>query len=92
MLSFRTMVWVGIALTTLAVGLAFGDLALLTGAIFLLLLVLLASYPLPPYGVSVERRLPRAICWAGDSMEVERRVSGRAWPRPPSFGETAHTS
>lgn len=91
MFSFGPMVWVGFALTSLAVGLAFGDLALLTGAIFLLLMVLLASYPLPPYGVSVERRLTRAICWAGDSMEVGW-VSGRASPWPPSFGETAHTS
>ena len=75
MVSFGTMAWVALALTFLAAGLTFGNLALLTGAIFLLLMVLLASYPQAPYGIRVERSLPRAICWAGDTMQVERRVT-----------------
>ena len=68
------MTWVGLALVFLAVGLAFGNLILLTGAVFLLLTVLIIASLQPPTGVRLERRVQRMICWAGDSIIVERRL------------------
>ena len=66
------MTWVGLSLIFLAVGLAFGNLVLLTGAVFLLLAMLIVTALQPPSGVQIDRRIPRSICWAGDSLQVER--------------------
>ena len=68
------MTWVGLALVFLAVGLAFGNLILLTGAVFLLLTVLIIASLQPPSGVQLVRRVPRAVCWAGDSVRVDRQL------------------
>ena len=68
------MTWVGLSLVFLAVGLAFGNLVLLTGAVFLLLAMLIVTSLQQPSGVSIERRIPRAICWAGDSVRIERQL------------------
>ncbi len=59
----------------LALGLAFGNVALLTGAVFILLTVLIVTSLLPPAGIRIERTLPRLICWAGDTLEVDRRLT-----------------
>lgn len=69
------MTWTGLSLFLLAVGLAFGNALLLAGAVFLLLSVLIIAALQPPSGVLVERRISRAICWAGDSAWVERTLT-----------------
>ncbi len=69
------MTWIGLSLVFLAVGLAFGNLVLLTGAVFLLVVVLIITSLQPPSGIRIERRTLRAICWAGDSVEVERHLT-----------------
>ena len=69
------MTWGGLSLLALAVGLAFGNLALLIGAVFVLLAVLILVSLQPPSEISIERRLPRAVCWAGDTLQVERSLT-----------------
>ncbi len=69
------MTWVGLSLIFLAVGLAFGNLVLLTGSVFLLLAMLIITALQPPSGVTIERRTPRAICWSGDTVTVDRRMT-----------------
>ena len=66
------MTWVGLSLLLLAAGLALGNPLLLTGAAFLLLTMLVVMSLEPPSGVRIHRGLPRAVCWAGDSLEMER--------------------
>ena len=69
------MTWTGLSLFLLAVGLAFGNALLLAGAVFLLLAVLIIAALQPPSGVQIERRISRAICWAGDTAWVERTLT-----------------
>ena len=69
------MTWVGLALLLLVAGLALGNLLLLTGAAFVLLTMLAAMSFLPPSGVRIRRRLPRAVCWAGDILDMERSMT-----------------
>ena len=59
----------------LIVGLVLGNVLLLTGSVFVLLVVLLAAALPPPFGVTVERVLSRVSCWAGDSITVRRRIT-----------------
>ena len=75
MFPFSLMGWVGLCLLFLAIGLLFGNIVLLAGALFLLLTVLLSTMPQPPEKIVAERKVPREICWAGDVMEVERRLT-----------------
>ena len=75
MFPLALMGWVALCLLFLALGLTFGNLALLAGAVFLLVTVLLVTAPRPATVVQVRRRIPREICWAGDEMEVERQVT-----------------
>ncbi len=75
MLPHSLMTWAGLSLLFLALGLAFGNIALLTGAVFVLLTVLIVASLQPPAGVQIERRLPRVVCWAGDTLEVERSLT-----------------
>ena len=67
--------WIGLALLFLVLGLALGNLVLLTGAVFVLLTVVIATSLPPPTGILIERGLPRGICWAGDTLEVKRRLT-----------------
>ena len=67
--------WAGLSLLFMAVGLAFGNLVLLTGAVFVLLTVLAIASLQPPGAVNIERKIARSVCWAGDSVEVERTFS-----------------
>ena len=69
------MTWTGLSILFLAVGLAFGNSLLLAGAVFLLLTVLIIAALQPPSNVRIERRLSRAICWAGDTVRVERTLT-----------------
>ena len=69
------LVWTGISLVFLVVGLVFGNVVLLTGSVFVLLVVLLAAALPPPSGVTIEKILPRVSCSAGDSLTVSRRIT-----------------
>ncbi len=69
--------WIAFALVLLAVGLALGNIVLLTGAIFVLVTALLSTALLPPSGVVVTRSLAKATCWVGDTLTVERRLTSR---------------
>ena len=69
------MTWAGLSLLFLAVGLAFGNVVLLTGSVFVLLTMLIAGALQPPSGVRVTRSLPRVVCWAGDTLRVERSLT-----------------
>ena len=66
--------WIGVSLLFLIVGLVFGNVLVLTGAVFVMLAALLAVALQPPSGVTVERLLSRVSCWAGDSITVRRRI------------------
>ena len=74
--------WIALALLFLALGVAFGNAVLLTGAVFVLLTVMIATSLTPPTGIVVERRLPRVICWAGDTLDVERRLTAQSGVGP----------
>ena len=75
MFPFSLMGWVGLCLLFLALGLFLGNIVLLAGALFLLLTVLLTTMLQPPERIEAHRKLPREICWAGDEMEVERKLT-----------------
>ena len=67
--------WIGLSLVLLLVALALGNLVLLAGAIFVLLAVLITTTFSPPSGIAVERGMARAVCWTGDTLEVQRRLT-----------------
>ncbi len=67
--------WTGLSLLLLVVGLALGNMVLLAGAVFVLVAVSAATVLAPPSGVVIERSMPRAICWTGDTLEVRRRLT-----------------
>ena len=69
------LAWAAIALALLLLGLALGNLVLLTGAVFLLLITLLSTALPPAAGVVVERGLSRATCWVGDMVTVRRELT-----------------
>ena len=70
--------WLALSFLLLALALVFGNPILLAGAVFVLLLVLLATLLAPPSGIEVEREMPRVVCWAGDRLEVRRTVRVKA--------------
>ena len=67
--------WIALALVFLALGLSLGNVILLTGAVFVLLSVLLTAAVSPPSRIEIERELPRTSCWVGDTLTVNRRVT-----------------
>ena len=69
--------WIALASVFLVLGLILGNLALLTGAVFVLLSAFLATALSPPSGIVVVRRLPRTTCWAGDTLMVDRQLTAR---------------
>ena len=71
------LIWIALSLLLLVLGLAWGNVLLLTGAVFLLLTVLLTTALAPPSGVVVERELSRAACWVGDALTVRRVLTAR---------------
>ena len=78
MLSALPARWLALSFLLLVLALVFGNPILLAGAVFVLLLVLLATLLAPPRGIEVEREMPRLVCWAGDRLEVRRRVRVRS--------------
>ena len=75
MLPNSLMAWLQLCLFLLALALALGNLALLAGAVFLLITFLVISAVQSPGGISIEKNLPREICWAGDTLQVERQLT-----------------
>lgn len=67
--------WTAAALVLLVLGLTLGNMVLLSGAVFVLVSALLATVLSPPSGVAVARNLPKAACWVGDTLTVERRLT-----------------
>ena len=67
--------WIVLSLVLLFLGLSLGNPVLLTGAVFVLLSVLLTTAVSPPTGTSVRRSLPRTSCWVGDTIVVQRQVT-----------------
>ena len=62
MLQPSQLVWIGVALVLLLLGLSLGNVVLLTGAVFVLLTALLATALAPPSGVVVGARpVPRNV-------------------------------
>ena len=78
MLSALPARWLALAFLLLALALVFGNPILLAGSIFVLLIVLLGTLLTPPGGIEVEREMTRLVCWAGDRLEVRRRVHVRS--------------
>ncbi len=74
MLSVLPARWLALSFLLLALALAFGNPILLAGAVFILMTVLLGVLFIPPNGIEVEREMPRVVCWAGDRLQVRRRV------------------
>ncbi|MCY4625098.1 MAG: DUF58 domain-containing protein [Chloroflexi bacterium] len=66
------LIWIALSLVLLLLGLSWGNVLLLTGAVFLLLTVLLTTALAPPSSVGVKREMSRAACWAGDALTVRR--------------------
>lgn len=69
--------WTWLSLLLLIGGLLLGNVILVTGAVFLFVAILTAATLRPPDDITIERSMPRAICWVGDSLEVQRHVTIR---------------
>ena len=69
--------WIALSSALLVLGLGLGNTVLLTGAVFVLLSALLATALPPPSGIVIEKSLPRATCWAGDTLTVGRQLTIR---------------
>ena len=74
MFSPTFFVWLGLCLALFLFALLLGNVGLLAGGVFLLLFVLLGSLLAPPTRISIDRRLSRRVCWAGDIVEVRREL------------------
>ena len=66
--------WLTLAFALLALALCLGNLILLAGAIYALLIVLLGAALAAPGRIVVSRSTPRLVCWAGDGLDVDRQV------------------
>ncbi len=69
--------WTWLSLLLLVAGLFLGNVILLAAAVFLFVAVLTAGGVRPPGDVVIERGLPRVICWVGDSLVVQRRLTAK---------------
>lgn len=78
MLSALPARWLALSFLLLALALVFGNPVILAGAVFVLLLVLLGAVVSAPGGIEIEREMPRVVCWAGDRLEVRRKVRVRS--------------
>ena len=78
MLSALPANWLALSFLLLSLALVFGNPILLAGAVFGLLFVLLSTLLTPPSGIEVGREMTRVVCWAGDKLEVRRRVRVRS--------------
>ena len=66
--------WLTLAFALLALALCLGNLILLAGAIYALLIVLVGVALAAPSRIEVNRSTPRLVCWAGDGLDVNRQV------------------
>ena len=66
--------WLALGFGMLALALFLGNPILLAGAVYVVLVVLLAGVLHAPHGIVVSRRLSRMTCWAGDELDVERKL------------------
>ena len=66
--------WLTLSFALLALALCLGNLILLAGAIYVLLIVLLGATLAAPGRIVVSRSTSRLVCWAGDGLDVNRQV------------------
>ncbi len=66
--------WVTLAFALLALALCLGNLILLAGATYALIVVMVGSALVAPNRIAVSRNTPRLVCWAGDGLDVDRQV------------------
>ena len=66
--------WLTLAFALLALALCLGNLILLAGAIYVLLIVLLGATLVAPDRIVVSRSTSRLVCWAGDGLDVNRQM------------------
>ena len=66
--------WLALAFALLALALCLGNLVLLAGAIYALLIVLVGAALVAPRKIVVNRSMPRLVCWAGDGLDVDRQL------------------
>ena len=67
--------WIAVALGLLLLGLLLGNLILLTGAVFVLVTVFVATALPPPSSIALERRVSKLTCWVGETLDVRREIS-----------------
>ncbi len=74
---FQPSQWgfISTALLLLVVGLALGNVVLVTGAVFVVVTAFLSTTLAPPNGVVVTRSVDKTTCWIGDILTVERRLT-----------------
>ena len=85
--------WLAPAFIAMLIALCLGNLVLLAGAVFLLVLVLIGAALCTPQRIVLRRKLPRSVCWAGDSLDVQRQLDvqggmGTVYVYDPLPGET----
>ena len=85
--------WLAPAFIAMLFALCLGNFVLLAGAIFLLVLALIGAGLSTPQKIVLHRRLPRSVCWAGDSLDVQRQLDvaggmGAVYVYDPLPGET----
>ena len=66
--------WLTLSFALLALALCLGNLILLAGAIYVLLIVLLGATLAAPGRIVVSRSTSRLVCWAGDGLDVNRQI------------------
>ena len=66
--------WLTLSFALLALALCLGNLILLAGAIYVLLIVLLGATLAAPGRIVVSRSTSRLVCWAGDGLDVSRQI------------------
>ena len=66
--------WLTLAFGFLALALCLGNLILLAGATYALIVVMVGSTLVAPNRIAVSRNTPRLVCWAGDGLDVSRQV------------------
>ena len=69
--------WIAVALVFLVLGLVLGNVVLLAGAVFALVVALVSTALPPPSGIVVTRSLAKVACWVGDTLTVERWLTAR---------------
>ena len=77
MLRTSLISWIALSAALLVLGLWLGNVVLLSGAVFVLLVALLSATLSPPAGVTVQRSLPHSTCWAGDTLTISRKLTVR---------------